>query len=172
MAENELITIHDTLFQVPMRYAAGHTLNEREANALNGALHSSLRNIWAPKVKAGLANGETPAQLQEKLDAYARDYQFGGRRRRHDAPLAYPDPALAIAMNMARARVREAVKAKDLGWSTAKITEAAKQLLDRQGPEGPLMTAARQVAEAERAAGEAVMAEVSYIVTSNGQAAA
>lgn len=166
MSDHEQITIQNTLFRVPMRYSAGHTLNESEANALNQTLHGNLRNIWAPKVKKALEEGETPEQLQARLDSYAQSYQFGVRRRpRGSAPLS-PDPARGIALNMARARVREAVKAKDLNWPASEINKAAQQLLDRQGPDGALMTAARQQLEAERAAGEAAMIEVGEIIAS------
>lgn len=163
MSEHEQITIQQTPFRVPMRYAAGHTLNDNEAAALNQTLHENLRNIWAPKVKAGLANGETPETLQAKFDAYAAEYQFGRRRGPRGTPTS-PDPVPAIALAMAKDIVRKAVKEKNLGWPTSKISEAAKQFLDRQGPDGALMQAARQRHEAERAAGEAAMAEVDAVL--------
>lgn len=163
MSEHEQITIQKTPFRVPMRYAAGHTLTDNEAAALNQTLHENLRNIWAPKVKSGLANGETPETLQAKFDAYAADYQFG-RRRAPRGGSTGPDPVPAIALAMARDIVRKAVKEKNLGWSTTKISTAAKQLLDRQGPDGTLMQAARQRHAAETAAGEAIMTEVSEVL--------
>jgi hypothetical protein len=163
MSEHEQITIQQTPFRVPMRYQAGHTLNDNEAAALNQTLHENLRNIWAPKVKSGLANGETPETLQAKFDAYAAEYEFG-RRRAPRGTHTGPDPVPAIALAMAKDIVRKAVKAKGLSWYTSKISEAAKQLLDRQGPEGALIQAARQRAEAERAAGEAAMAEVTEVL--------
>jgi hypothetical protein len=163
MSEHEQITIQNTPFRVPMRYAAGHTLNDNEAAALNQTLHENLRNIWAPKVKHGLANGESPETLQAKFDAYAADYQFGRRRARRGAQEG-PDPVPTMALTMAKDLVRRVVKEKNLGWPTSKISTAAKQLIDRQGPEGPLMQAARQRAEAERAAGEAAMAEVGAVL--------
>jgi hypothetical protein len=164
MPEHEQITIQNTAFRVPMRYAAGHTLNDAEANALNQTLHDNLRNIWSPKVKKGLADGETPETLQTKFDEYANTYQFGVRRRARGGVATGPDPVPAIAMNMARDLVRREVKRKNLGWPTSKISEAAKQLIDRQGPEGPLMQAARLRHETERSAGEAAMAEVDAVL--------
>jgi hypothetical protein len=163
MSTHEQITIQQTPFRVPMRYAAGHTLNDNEAAALNQTLHENLRNIWAPKVKSGLANGETPETLQAKFDTYAAEYQFG-RRRAPRGGSSGPDPVPTIALAMAKDIVRKAVKAKGLGWPTSKISVAAKQLLDRQGPEGALIQTARARAEAERAAGEAAMAEVGAVL--------
>lgn len=163
MSDHEQITIHQTVFRVPMRYKEGHALTTGEANALNQALHSSLRNIWAPRVKTGLANGETPETLQTKLDAYAADYQFGARRRR-GSTAAGPDPANAIALTMARDLVRKAAKAKGLNWPTSKVSEAASQLLARQGDNGTLITQARQRVEAERIAGQAIMEDVDSIL--------
>ena len=161
MSDHEQITIQETPFRVPMRYQAGHQLNDREAMALNQALHENLRNIWAPKVKKGLENGETPETLQAQFDEYAQSYEFGRRRTRRSGG---PDPVPAIALTMAKDIVRRAVKEKGLDWPTAKVSEAAQQLLDRQGPDGPLVQAARQRAEAERAAGESVMAEVGAVL--------
>lgn len=164
MSEHEQITISGKSFRVPMRYAAGHALSEGEATALNQTLHGALRNIWAPKVKVGLANGETPETLQAKLDAYAADYKLGTRQRR-GAQAPGPDPANAIALAMARDLVRKAVKAKGLSWSTTKISEAASQLLARQGDNGTLVTQARQRVEAERIAGQAIMDDVDSVLT-------
>lgn len=162
MSEHEQITIQQTAFRVPMRYQAGHALTENEAMALNQTLHENLRNIWAPKVKVGLANGETPETLQTKFDAYAENYTFGRRRIRSGT--TGPDPVATVALAMARDFVRKIVKDKNLGWPTAKISEGARQLLKHQGPDGPLMQAARQRIEAERAAGEASMAEVGAVL--------
>jgi len=167
MSEHEQITIQQTPFRVPMRYKAGDTLTDNEAAALNQTLHENLRNIWAPKVKSGLANGETPETLQAKFDAYAADYQFGRRRapRGTGGILGVTiDPVPALALTMARTIIGKAVKEKNLGWPTSKISEAAKQLLDRQGPDGPIMQGARARWEAERAAGEAAMAEVGAVL--------
>ena len=160
MSRHEQITIQGNPFRVPMRYHEGHTLSQNEADALNQTLHENLRNIWSPKVKKALETGEENLEaLQAEFDRYAAEYQFGVRRRPRGAQGA-TEPVEGIALNMARDLVRKAVKSKGLDWSTSKITEAARQLLERQGPEGPLMQAARQRAEAERMAGQTVMEDI------------
>src|SRR6476646_11844528 len=73
------ITIQGQVFRVPLRYAAGHTLTEGEASALNQTLHENLRNNFAKKVNEGTEAGVPKETLQQQLDDYANDYQFGVR---------------------------------------------------------------------------------------------
>jgi hypothetical protein len=163
MSQTEHITIQGIPFRVPMRYQPGHQLSENEASALNQTLHENLRNIWAPRVKRATEAGESQEALQEQFDAYAAEYQFGRRQRRTNGP-SDEAPVRNLAMSMARDIVRRAVREKGLDWSTSKVSEAARQLLERQGPDGTLMQTARARVEAEQAAGQSVQEDVDTIL--------
>src|SRR5262245_42373901 len=89
------ITIKGTVFRVPIRYAAGHVLTEGEAGALNQTLHENLRNNFAKKVADGQEAGLPVDTLQQQLDDYAAEYQFGAR-----AGGVRGDPVLTLAMNI------------------------------------------------------------------------
>src|SRR5215475_14237367 len=141
------ITIQGHVFRVPIRYAAGHTLNDGEAGALNQTLHENLRNNFASKVRDGIEAGVPLGTLQEQLDDYASDYQFGVRT----GGGFRGDPVMTLAMNAAREVIRQAVKAKrasgatgfeDDDWPASKITTAAKSLLDQQGADGVILSMA------------------------------
>jgi hypothetical protein len=165
MSQTEQITIQGHPFRVPMRYQPGHQLSENEANALNQTLHENLRNIWSPRVKRALGEGTSPEQLQEEFDRYAAEYQFGRRQRRAGGDSASSETkVMSVALSLARDIVRRAVRDKGLDWSTTRVSEAAKQLLDRQGPDGALVQSARARVEAEQTAGQSVQEDVDSIV--------
>jgi hypothetical protein len=158
------ITIQGHTFRVPIRYSAGHTLNEGEAGALNQTLHENLRNNFAKKVSEGTDAGVPLETLQQQLDDYAADYQFGVRT---GGGGFRGDPVMTLAMNVAREFVRQAIKSKGLNqddWPASKISTAAKALLDSQGEDGKIVTAARRQVEAEREAAKEAMASVSEIL--------
>lgn len=145
------ITIARHVFNVPIRYEEGHELTANEASALNQTYHENLRNNFAKKVEevanGGELSGEQKAELQEQLDAYAEEYQFGVRVGGYTR-----DPVQAEAMDIMRDKVREGLrkikKLKDA--SAASITELAKIHLERH-PE--IMDLARQrVKEKQEAA--------------------
>lgn len=161
---HDQITIQGKTFWVPLRYKAGHVLNENEASTLNQTLHENLRNNFAKKVTEADEAGVDHAVLQQQLDDYANDYQFGVRT---GGGGFRGDPVVTCAMNMARDAVRKVIKEKGLDadeWPPSKISQAAKALLERQGEDGRIISLARKQVEAERAAGQAVMAEVSEIL--------
>jgi len=160
------ITIQGKPFRVPVRYAAGHVLNEGEASALNQTLHENLRNNFAKKVNEGVEAGLPDETLQQQLDDYASDYQFGVRT---GGGGFRGDPVLTLAMNVAREFVRQAIKTKGLNqddWPASKISTAAKALLDSQGENGKIVATARKQVEAEREAAKEAMASVGEILDS------
>lgn len=168
----ETITIQKRSFKVPVRYAAGHTLTENEAAALNQTYWENLRNNFAGKVSDGNEAGLDDETLQKQLDDYAQDYQFGERR---GGGGFRGDPVKTAAMAIAREMVRNAIKAKQLDpdqWPASKVTSTAQALLDKQGDSGTIMTAARQQVEAEKNAANAAMAEVGEVLDQQGQQAA
>jgi hypothetical protein len=167
MANNsyDQITIQGKNFRVPIRYAAGHTLKENEAGALNQTLHENLRNNFAKKVVEGVEAGLSDEVLQQQLDDYAADYQFGVR----GGGGGYRgDPVKTLAMNMARDLIRQLLKKKGVDmdtWPAAKISTAAQSILESQGEDGTIMTHARKQVEAEKAAAEQALSDVDELVT-------
>jgi glucuronate isomerase len=157
------ITIQGQTFRVPLRYAAGHVLKENEAGALNQTLHENLRNNFAKKVAEGLEANTGMEVLQQQLDDYAAEYEFGVR----GGGGGPRDPVRTLAMNVARDLIRRTLKSKGIDldqWPASKISQAASQLLDSQGEDGRIISHARQQVEAEKAAAQAAMAEVGEIV--------
>jgi|SRR5215471_2578499 len=160
----EVITIQGKSLRVPVKYAEGHTLKANEASALNQTFWENLRNNFASKVKEGVEAGLDDSTLQEQLDDYAADYEFGERR---GGGGFRGDPVMTAAMGIAREMIRTAVKAKGIEeFSAAKVTETAKALLEKQGPDGVIINAARAQVEAEKKAADSTFAEVSEVLAS------
>src|SRR5215468_7897708 len=158
------ITIQGQVFRVPIRYAAGHTLNDGEASALNQTLHENLRNNFAKKVVEGTEAGLTMETMQQQLDDYAADYQFGVRT---GGGGFRGDPVMTLAMGVAREIVRQAIKAKGLDqdeWPASRISAAAKALLDGQRPDGKIVASARKQVEAEKQAAAENMQAVNELL--------
>jgi hypothetical protein len=167
------ITIQGQTFKVPLRYAAGHALTEGEASALNQTYHENLRNNFANKVRDGVEAGLSTATLQQQLDDYAQEYQFG--QRVGGGGGFRGDPVMTLAMNIARDMVRTAIKAKQLDadeWPASRVSQAAKALLDSQGEDGKIVSAARKQVETERAVAQENMATINEMLdASTAQAA-
>lgn len=162
------ITIQGQVFKVPIRYAAGHTLTDGEAGALNQTLHENLRNNFAKKVSEGQEAGVPLETLQQQLDDYANDYQFGVRT---GGGGFRGDPVMTLAMNIARELLRSAIKAKkgtagfeEDDWPASRISQYARALLEQEGEDGKIMQAARQQVEAEKTAAKAAMASVTELI--------
>lgn len=158
------ITIQGQTFKVPLRYAAGHVLTEGEAGALNQTLHENLRNNFAKKVSDGMEAGTGVEVLQQQLDDYASEYQFG---QRSGGGGFRGDPVMSAAMNTARELIRNVIKAKKLDeeeWPASRITQAAKALIESQGEDGKIISTARQQVEAERAAAKEAMQSVNELL--------
>lgn len=158
------ITIQGQTFRVPIRYAAGHALTEGEASALNQTLHENLRNNFAKKVAEGVEAGVPLETLQQQLDDYANDYQFGVRT---GGGGFRGDPVMTLAMGIARELVRTAIKAKGYDmddWPAPKISQAAKALLEQQGTDGKIISTARKQVEAEKEAAKEAMASVNELL--------
>ena len=158
------ITIQGQTFKVPIRYAAGHTLNEGEASALNQTLHENLRNNFAKKVSDGMDAGTGLEVLQQQLDDYANEYQFGVRT---GGGGFRGDPVMTLALNIAREMVRQAIKTKGMDleeWPASRISTAAKALLERQGEDGRIIQTARKQVEAEKEAAKDAMKSVNEVL--------
>lgn len=164
------ITIQGQTFRVPIRYQSGHVLTENEADALNQTYHENLRNNFASKVRDGSEAGVSLETLQQQLDDYAADYQFGARGG--GGPR---DPVMTLAMGVARELIRNAIKNKGLDpdeWPATRISQAARQYLDQQGPDGKIIARARQQIEEERELAKSSLEEASEIVSESATAVA
>lgn len=164
------ITIQGQTFRVPLRYSAGHVLTEGEAGALNQTLHENLRNNFAKKVSDGVEAGIGLDVLQQQLDDYANDYQFGVRT---GGGGFRGDPVMTLAMNVARELVRTAIKQKNLNsddWPASKISQAAKAILEQQGENGKIVAMARKQVEAEKEAAKEAMASVNELISAQSAA--
>jgi hypothetical protein len=164
MANGETITIQGQTFRVQPRYAAGHQLKENEASALNQTYFENLRNNFAKKVSDGLEAGTGLDVLQQQLDDYAAEYEFGART---GGGGFRGDPVMTYAMGISREMVRNAIKAKGLNlddYPASKITQTARALIDSQGPDGKIVTTAREQVAREKAAASEAMAEIGEIL--------
>jgi len=164
MPEYDQITIQGKTFRVPLRYSAGHQLNENEAAALNQTYHENLRNNFAKKVSDGDEAGVPQETLQQQLDDYANEYQFGVRT---GGGGFRGDPVMTLAMGVARELIRNAIKAKGYDmeqWPASRISQAAKALLDQQGPDGKIIQTARTQVEAEKNAAKEAMTSVNELL--------
>jgi hypothetical protein len=160
------ITIQGQTFRVPIRYATGHQLTEGEASALNQTFHENLRNNFAKKVAEGVEAGVGTDVLQQQLDDYANEYQFGVRT---GGGGFRGDPVMTLAMNSAREIIRSVIKTKGLDaddWPAARVSQAAKALIDSQGEDGKIISAARKQIESEREVAKEAMASVNELLDS------
>lgn len=133
------ITIQGMEFEVPQPYTAGtYELTAGEASALNQTLAENLRNNFAPRIKAVMAeyrkaNGladdaEVPLasldqdSLAEEFAEYAKSYEFGVRRA--GGVRTPSDPVEREAQRIATDRVRAAFKEQNV-----KISSVPKEKL-------------------------------------------
>lgn len=108
-----LATIQGKQFTIPKRYAAGHTLGENEAAALNQLLVENVRNNFAQKIKAA-QDAKEPEPGQTELDAYVAGYTFGVR----SVGVRTTDPVLREAQNLAEAAIKKALLEKGVVLKT------------------------------------------------------
>lgn len=122
-AAMKAITIQGIAFDVSQPYAAGQTITEAEAAALNQTRSENIRNNQARKVKEALAalpeavegepapelSPETLTELADAVTEYDKGYEFtlasvGGGR-------ASKDPVDVEAVRMAKAAIAAQLKA-------------------------------------------------------------
>jgi len=155
--EKTEITIAGKTFEVPVRYAAGNVLTEGEASALNQTYHENLRNNFAKKVKDAGDDADL-VKLQEELDAYAGEYQFGVRAA---GTRTVADPVEREAINLAKSRIRELLKAQSKKASAEQVTLAAENLIkDKDGKGAPFWALATKRIEEARAVASAELGDI------------
>lgn len=127
----ETYTIAGESFSVPMPFAAGHTLTDGEASALNQTFAENIRNNLASKLKEEKEAGSFDQSVfQGRLDDYCDSYEFGVRSGGGRST----DPVMTEALAIARDLVRKAITAKGIKLSdvSAKnITELARGTIEK-----------------------------------------
>lgn len=173
----ESFVIGGISFSIAAPYNEGDTITEGEADSLNQTLRENVRNNLASEIaeeqeKAKAEGREVNmSALQARVDGYVKDYEFGVRK---GGGGRISDPVEAKAMELAREKVRERIKARpDLKlatFSAKDISGYAKQLLDKNPG---LREQAKMLVEQERQVANSILDDVSISapVAGNGQAA-
>jgi len=130
------ITIAGHTFDVPEPFSEGHVLDANEAGVLNQTYAENIRNNMASKVNDAIEEskkeGGAPfdlAAMQQLVDDYTADYQFGQRRGG-----ASGDPVEREALNQAREIVRQKIREKGgklSDYKAADITAKAQEVLGK-----------------------------------------
>lgn len=141
--ERQELTINGTTFTVMERYEEGHEITAGEASALNQTLRENIRNNLSKK--EGLN--------QDMIDQYANEYQFGVRSAGSGR---VSDPVMAEYLRLAKAKIKDLLKAKGKKADGDAITEAAKNMLNTPHGQPLWELAQKRVAEAQSVAGEAL----------------
>lgn len=131
-SDTPTIKISGVIFQVPSRYAEGHSLSANEAAALNQVLAENLRNNFAEKVKSALKSGDFSDQDEHKLQLefaeYANEYEFNRRRK----VKTHNDPVVKEARKLAKQLVSEQARKKNIdlkSLASGRMDELVDQLL-------------------------------------------
>lgn len=107
-------------FTFPSRYAAGHTLTQNEADALNDRMGEMISHkLRALASKAGMSKGDTFVGNETVLEAcntllaeQVGSYEFGAGRT-SSGPRIVLDPVAKKALELADGEVRRAIHASD-----------------------------------------------------------
>lgn len=148
--------IQGETFSIPAPYDEGHTLNANEAMALNQLLKENVRNNFATRVKKAKEEGAfDPKQMQQDLEQYVSEYEFGVRRGGGGAQPV--DPIEKEALNIAKDKVKQSLKSQgykitDVG--AEKINQLAQQVLDKYPK---IREQAKQIVDLKRQTGEESM---------------
>ncbi len=158
------ITCQGLILKAPLPYEEGHSLNEREAGALNQTFLENLRNNYASKVVKALEEAETekvedltPEQktaIQRDFDKYCEGYEFGVSGGRQI------DPVRAQAIQLAIAAVKAKLKAK--GHKISEVgTEKIKEFAEAAVEANPaFMARAKEIVDARTAAADELQVDL------------
>src|SRR3990167_8246725 len=125
--QTKQIIIQGHAFVVPVPFAEGHSLSGGEASAMNQVFHENLRNNFAARIKKLEGDGAIDiSSLQNELDEYAVEYEFGVSQSATAA-----DPIEREAMKLARQAVKAALKKANREESKDWIEEAAAKQIEK-----------------------------------------
>lgn len=161
-AERIPLQIQGLEFAVPIVFEEGHVLTGPQAAVLNQTLRENLRNNFASTVKAAVEKatnaGEQPDAdaLQEELDNYLADYEFGINRGGGRTL----DPVEREAREQAIRAIKKALKGKGIAIKEVS-KERMEQLIEKALTEHPqIYEKAKQVVAAKAAAVSDVQLDV------------
>lgn len=143
------ITIAGKQFEVRSPYKAGVIeLTEGEAHTLNQTRHENIRNNFAKKVKEAKPEDD----LQALISKYDGEYEFGVRG---EGTGVSRDPIQVEARSLARATIREKLKAKGISADAKAINAAVEKLLASEKGQKFIEVAKQRVAEKQAIAQQA-----------------
>lgn len=151
------ITIQGLQFEVADRFAEGHVLKANEAASLNQTLRENIRNNMASKIDKAKTEGKSPADMQELVDKYAAEYEFGV----HVGVTRISDPIERELLDIAQDKVKAAIKAagkKIKDFSDEQFNDLVAKAIERN-------PGWREAAEATVAARKAAVSEVGDLLT-------
>jgi len=146
------ITIQGIAFKVSEPFAEGHVLKANEASVLNQTFAENIRNNCATMIESAKKESADKGTelnvgaLQEAIDKYIAEYEFGANR----GGSRTVDPVRREALTIAEAKVRDALKKKNVQIKSVgaeRIREMAEQALAKFPA---IMEQARAVVEARR----------------------
>ena len=123
------VTIQGAVFALPTPFAAGHSLTEGEASAMNQLLAENVRNNVAGKMKARAEKGEVQI-TQAEVDAYVAEYEFGIRKV--GGGEARLTPVEREANRIARDRISAALKERNQKVEKEVMAELVAKLATRE----------------------------------------
>lgn len=158
------VTIAGEVFKIAPRYSEGHVLTENEAAALNQTFFENIRNNMAKGVAESKETNKFDYDVfQDKITAYANEYEFGARR----VGAAPRDPVLAEAFKLAKVAVSKAVVEKygpRHAYTADDIAQQAREVLDR--PSGQkFKDLAKQIVDARMGAANELLGELDLPVS-------
>ena len=119
------ITVQGLIFSARQIYDEGHPLTEKEAGVLNQTRDENLRNNYAPKIRAKMADEkvdkaedlkpETVAELQKKFPDYEEDYEFGSRGGAREVDPVRKQAHLFSTASVKKALLKKGYKLSEVG---------------------------------------------------------
>lgn len=161
MAEPMTLTILDIEFSVSAPYAAGHTLTEAEAKALNQTRKENLGNNFRATVKkavdAAAVEGAPEVDTAKLLADFAEldsKYEFTLANVAQSRKL---DPVEREARNMVKAALRDALAAQTPPQKFSDLAEELQEKLIEANTTADVLKLAKNiVAQKQKAAGLAL----------------
>ena len=141
--ESTAITVQGKTVSVPQPFAPGYQLRENDAAVLNQTYSENIRNNLSATVKAAVEAKKSDKEIQALVDEYVKSYDFGVRTGGGRSA----DPVQTEAMNIARQKVREALKKQGVKVSDVPAADINKAAKDAIAKYPKIMEMAKQMAE-------------------------
>jgi len=150
------ISMYEQEFPITAPYAAGHSLNEAEAKALNQLRGENISNNFRKRVRAALdgtplkegGSVETLADIAAAIADYDAKYEFSMPSAGRGEPI---DPVEREALRIARELVKKALAAKGKRLKDVDEEKFEAKVAEIAATEKVQKEAKRRVAAAEKA---------------------